>query len=466
VETALHSLVRTIEKSVYSQEYSLVAFLDIEGAFNNVKTEAIMKGLEFLEVDDRVTRLVNQMLVSRIVNSELGGSTIRRQVVRGTPQGGVLSPLLWNIVINRLLLQLEKEGIGVVAYADDVAIAVSGKHLSTIKEVMQNALSIIAKWASSCGLGINPAKTELVLFTRKYKTPEIIPPSLNGTRLAFTDKARFLGTILDSKLSWRPNIMERVNKATIALYSCKSAIGKRWGMKPELVHWLFTAVVRPVLMYGVSVWWPALDKTTYRKMVERVQRLACLHISGAMRSTPTHAMEVMFHLLPVDILGKQIAANTATRLTAVSQWKCLQIGHSKIGESLKDKLANLDYITSTLCFEKNFRTSCPSRENWKSGSAQISEVIEFFTDGSKLDGKVGAGVFCDKLNVNISVRLPDYCSVYQAEVVAIKEVLSWLKHNAISAVDIAIYVDSQAAIKSLESVSMTSRVALELPLIS
>ena len=92
VETALHSLVRTILKSVYSQEYSFLAFLHIEGAINNVKTEPIMKGLVFLEVDDRVTRLVNRMLVSRIVNSELGEYPIRRQVVRGTPQGGVLSP--------------------------------------------------------------------------------------------------------------------------------------------------------------------------------------------------------------------------------------------------------------------------------------------------------------------------------------------------------------------------------------
>ena len=101
-----------------------------------------------------------------------------------------------------------------------------------------------------------------------------------------------------------------------------------------------------------------------------------------------------------------------------------------------------------------------SWECWKNNSAPETEAMQFFTDGSKLDGRVEAVVFCDKLNVNISVRIPDYCSVYQAEVVAIKEVLSWLKHNVISAVDIAIYVDSRTAIKSLESISMTSRMAL------
>jgi ribonuclease HI len=148
------------------------------------------------------------------------------------------------------------------------------------------------------------------------------------------------------------------------------------------------------------------------------------------------------------------------RLTALSQWKCLQVGHSTIGLSLKNELGNLDYITPILSFDKGFHTSYPSREDWRKKALSETDETNFYTDGSKLDGKVGAGVFCDKLKVSISVRLPDYCSVYQAEVIAIEEALTWLKHNVISSKDITIYVDSQAAIRSLESVSLTSRVAL------
>ena len=115
------------------------------------------------------------MLVSRIITSELGGLPLERRVVRGTPQGGVMSPFLWSSVVNGLLLELEKKGMGVVAYADDVAIAVSSKYLDTIRDVMQSALLIVTKWAGKCGLGINPSKTELVLFTKKYKIPVVSP---------------------------------------------------------------------------------------------------------------------------------------------------------------------------------------------------------------------------------------------------------------------------------------------------
>jgi ribonuclease HI len=213
-------------------------------------------------------------------------------------------------------------------------------------------------------------------------------------------------------------------------------------------------------MYGVSVWWPALDKITYTKLLEKVQRTACMLLSGALRTTPTKALEVMFHLLPVDIFAKQRAAYTAARLAAVGQWKCIRTGHSRIIETLGEELVNLDYITTVLRFDKSFRTICPSRDFWKDAMVTETEALQFYTDGSKLDGKVGAGVFCEKLNVSMAVRLPDYCSVYQAEVRAIEEVLNWLKHNVVSTVDIAIYVDSQAAIGSLESVAFSSKVAL------
>ena len=65
----------------------------------------------------------------------------------------------------------------------------------------------------------------------------------------------------------------------------------------------------------------------------------------------------------------------------------------------------------------------------------------------------------DKLNLSLSFRLPNHCSVFQAEILAIKEVLAWLRENVISSKDICIFSDSQAAIKSLDGVSTNSRTA-------
>lgn len=47
--------------------------------------------------------------------------------------------------------------------------------------------------------------------------------------------------------------------------------------------------------------------------------------------------------------------------------------------------------------------------------------MSFCTNKSKLRGKVGGGILCKELSVNLRLTLPDYCNVFQAEVTAIKE---------------------------------------------
>jgi len=113
------------------------------------------------------------MLARRAVNSKLGEASIRRFPTKGTPQGGVLSPLLWNLTLNELLRRLDNEGIPVIAYADDVALAISGKFLDSIASLMDRALRAVERWASSSGLVANPQKTVLVLFTNRRKIPVV-----------------------------------------------------------------------------------------------------------------------------------------------------------------------------------------------------------------------------------------------------------------------------------------------------
>jgi len=147
---------------------------------------------------------------------------------------------------------------------------------------LETALSTLSRWTAGCGLGVNPEKTELVLFTRKYKVPILVPPKLHQTRLTFSNQAKYLGVILDKKLLWTDNILDRTRKAAIALFACKKAIGRKWGFSPMIVHWLYTAIVRPILLYGNIVWWPSLDKNCNLRILHKIQRKRrALHQWGA-----------------------------------------------------------------------------------------------------------------------------------------------------------------------------------------
>jgi len=77
-------------------------------------------------------------------------------------------------VVNKLLSLLEEPGTS--AYADDVVILLQGKFPQTLCNLMETALSTLSRCTAVCGLGNNPEKTELVLFTRKYKIPSLTLP--------------------------------------------------------------------------------------------------------------------------------------------------------------------------------------------------------------------------------------------------------------------------------------------------
>jgi hypothetical protein len=69
-----------------------------------------------------------------------------------------------------------------------------------------------------------------------------------------------------------------------------------------MVHWLYTRVIRPSIYYGALIWWPKAMQQTIKTQLSRIQRTACLAIMGAMRLTPTAAMEVLLDLTPLDLL--------------------------------------------------------------------------------------------------------------------------------------------------------------------
>ena len=85
---------------------------------------------------------IENLLRHRTVQVELNGEKIKREVMKGNPRGGILFPFLWNCVINSLLIDLRNRGFHVQAYADDVAILVTGTNMLWTKGKAQKALNI------------------------------------------------------------------------------------------------------------------------------------------------------------------------------------------------------------------------------------------------------------------------------------------------------------------------------------
>jgi group II intron reverse transcriptase/maturase len=121
-----------------NEGYSHVVDLDLAQFFDRVNHDYLMNELSRKIEDKRVLRLIHKILRADI--QEKGQSTPSKQ---GVPQGGPLSPLLSNIILDKLDKELEKRGHRFVRYADDISIYVKSKRAG--ERVMESISTYIEK---------------------------------------------------------------------------------------------------------------------------------------------------------------------------------------------------------------------------------------------------------------------------------------------------------------------------------
>ena len=75
-------------------------------------------------------------------------------------------------------------------------------------------------------------------------------------------EVKYLGLTLDSKLIWNQHLQKIIRKAETTFAVAKRMYGKKWGLRPTIVHWLYTRVIRPFIFHAVLVWWPKVKEKT------------------------------------------------------------------------------------------------------------------------------------------------------------------------------------------------------------
>ena len=136
-----------------------------DGAFNFTIVGRIYLGASEYAAPDTVVNWMQRLLSSRVIKAHWNHHRTRAWVSRWRPQGGVTSPTMWYLVVDKLLCELSKAGIFGRTYADDVIIIYKANYKDMIFSIMRLALGIIEKWCKKVKLSVNPSKVEAVLFT-------------------------------------------------------------------------------------------------------------------------------------------------------------------------------------------------------------------------------------------------------------------------------------------------------------
>lgn len=131
---------------------------------------------------------------------------------------------------------------------------------------------------------MNPAKTSPVPFTRRTKLHDMRTLKMNGEEIGWKTEMKYPGIMLDKKFLWNQHVDYTVPRATSALMVYIGIAGKMWGCPPHILHWMYTMIARPIIMSGAVAWSDRMRLVTAWKTLDKVQQLACLFITGRMRS--------------------------------------------------------------------------------------------------------------------------------------------------------------------------------------
>jgi len=477
-----------ITKYNHNSGYTLGVFLDFEKAFDMLWREGLHIKLFNKGIRGNILNFINNFLSNRTLEVRIGNAKSSKKVVEnGTAQGSVISPILFLIMIDDLPSELTD--VESALFADDCSIFKSGRNIKHIENTVQNALDEIYKWCQKWGFKISTQKTYAVLFTQCTGTE--IELKIDGKKLEFKSSAKFLGVILDSKLTWHEHINYILSKCNKRLNFMRSISGTTWGACKTTMITIYKALILSVIDYGSIAYDSASDSQLH--LLDILQNKALRIACGAFKTTPIDSLQVDCGIQPLRLhrLENQLKLSVKIKATknhvstsVIGDHWTLHYGNFTFNSKplyLKTKkhLENLSitacsaslgdippWLYKTIKTDKSLRYEvskhdCPivlkslALENIQN----YSNSIQVYTDASKLsNGNVGVGIYFPHLQISVSERVSNNVSIFAGELTAIKRSIEIFNENSTSkGKNLSIFSDSLSVIQSLDSIKPSCR---------
>lgn len=208
---AIEEVLRFAEHSRERHVFGL--FLDIEGAFNNLWWPAILQKCRRLNVSKQIYNVLEDYLCNRSVELEVFGVKITREVDRGCPQGSILGPLLWNLVMDNLLGMPFTEGVRTIAFADDAVVLVEGNSRAQLEMKFRTVSEHLENWTIGSKLSLSRGKTKLLRLKGNLdmRRPPVV--RLHGHSVSAVREIRYLGGRSRFSASVHPKLQPRSEKS-------------------------------------------------------------------------------------------------------------------------------------------------------------------------------------------------------------------------------------------------------------
>ena len=203
--TAAASMINHLEKNKRSRLISIVSSLDLSSAFDTLDKDLIKEKLIIYGFDTCSADWVYSFLSNRKQIVSINGCLSDQITLNwGTPQGSILSPLLFIIFLSDLELCCN---VPLCGYADDYSILVSASSLKEAITLTEKAMRSIKKYMDQNGLFMNESKTQIMVIN-PGRTTEQVKIHLDGNEICETNNISMLGLKITNDLKWDTHISD------------------------------------------------------------------------------------------------------------------------------------------------------------------------------------------------------------------------------------------------------------------
>ena len=279
-----------IPEAFIKKEHIVSVFFDLESAYDTTWKYGIMNDLHDFGIRGRLAYFIPAFFNERQFRVRVGDTLSNpHEQEMGVPQGGILSVTLFSVKINNIVKSV-CPCVECFLYVDDFCICYRSKHMHTIERQLQQMLNNLSKWPSENGFKISKTKTKCMHFCQSKKLhldPELI---LDGVQIEVVPEFKFLGLLLDSKLSFIPHINCLSNKCHKALNLLRVVSSMDWGADRKVLLRLYRTLVRSKLDYGCIVYGSAPNLTLTLRKLDSIHNQGLGLALGAFRTSPVNSL--------------------------------------------------------------------------------------------------------------------------------------------------------------------------------
>lgn len=471
-----------------SHNKSVIAtFLDLKSAYDSVIIPILKNKLDKLKVPTMLSNFIINMLNGRSV--KLDSSNNFRLLWKGLPQGSVLSPLLYNIYTHDLESTI-KNPTKILQYADDLLIYCIDRSILNACDQISMSLTCLKIWFEDHGLELSVDKSVAVLFSRLRNAPPV-HISYNGQQIPQKNEAKFLGLVLDSKLSGVAHCDYIASKCERRINMLRCLSGVWWGAHPFSLKLVYNALIRSVLDYGSFLLEPCRVAAT--RKLDAIQSKALRIMSGAMKSSPLNALQTecaepplslrrqflsdrflfrSLQFLDHPLIPKLISLNDL--ILSCPYWKFKTIPCLVNSLNIYKSLSAPTYRSKKLpLFESNYEALVLSPKTLTLGISKgdfnantiFNSIVDekwqgwhhIYCDASKHNSNksVGVGVYHRNYDIVQKIRLPHESSTFTGECFGILKALDYILLAKLKKT--LIISDSMSALQALDRFPFKSK---------